>query len=72
MSENQASPGVTAAVADVTRILISALPPAFLMLCVLNAAFLGGTLWFLTNQMEKRTDIVGKMLDRCMEQQVHK
>jgi hypothetical protein len=53
---------------DIGRGLISALPPAFLMLCVLNAAFLGGTLWFLSNQMEKRTEIVGNMLDRCMEQ----
>jgi hypothetical protein len=56
------------AVADISHSLISALPPAFLMLCVLNAAFLGGTLWFLSNQMEKRTEIVSKMLDRCMEQ----
>jgi hypothetical protein len=56
------------AVNDIGRSLIGALPPAFLMLCVLNAAFLGGTLWFLSNQMEKRTEIVGKMLDRCMEQ----
>jgi hypothetical protein len=60
--------GAAGAVADISRSLISALPPAFLMLCVLNAAFLGGTLWFLSNQMEKRTEIVSKMLDRCMEQ----
>jgi hypothetical protein len=60
--------GAAGAVADISHSLISALPPAFLMLCVLNAAFLGGTLWFLSNQMEKRTEIVSKMLDRCMEQ----
>jgi hypothetical protein len=60
--------GAAGAVADISHSLIGALPPAFLMLCVLNAAFLGGTLWFLSNQMEKRTEIVSKMLDRCMEQ----
>lgn len=47
--------------------LIGALPPAFLLLCVINLAFLAVVLWFLDHLQEQRTAMVGKLVDRCME-----
>jgi hypothetical protein len=58
---------VTGLAGDLGRSLIAALPPAFLMLCVVNLAFLAVVLWFLDHLQEQRTAMVGKLVDRCME-----
>jgi hypothetical protein len=47
--------------------LIGALPPAFLLLCIINVAFLGLVLWFLNGQIDQRTAMVSKLMDRCMQ-----
>lgn len=55
-----------AAVADVGKRLITALPPAFVMLVLINAAFLGTVLWFLSHEIDRRTTLVSNFVDRCM------
>jgi hypothetical protein len=58
---------VPGAVSKISQSLISALPPAFLLLVLINAGFLGMVMWFLNNQMEQRTVLVQKLIDRCMD-----
>lgn len=62
---------VVGAASRLGQALISALPPAFLLLVLINAAFLGLVLWFLNNQQAQRTELVGKLVDRCMEIALH-
>ena len=49
------------------RALIGALPPAFLLLCVINVAFLAAVLWFLDNQSEARLHLIERIIDRCVD-----
>jgi hypothetical protein len=50
---------------------IGALPSHFFTLLLVNLAFLGMVLWFLTAQMELRTNLVSKIVDACIAQSVH-
>ena len=68
MSEPQTIPGLAARLG---QSLISALPPAFLLLCLINAVFIGLVLWFLDDQLDQRTKLVGKLVDRCMDLAIH-
>ena len=54
------------------RALIGALPPAFIMLVLINSAFLGIVLWFLNFQIDQRTHLVEKIIDHCYELEAHK
>lgn len=63
--QNGTIPG---AVARVSQSIIAALPPAFIGLVLINAIFIGCVLWFLNSQMEQRTAIVDKIVDRCLTQ----
>ena len=58
--------GTIGAVTDLGHTLITALPPAFIMLMIMNLCFLGLVLWFLNHQADQRTAMVDKLLDRCM------
>lgn len=66
MSSEPPPPGLTAAVNDLGRRLITALPPAFLMLALMNLAFIGLVLWFLDQQMEHRFALANRILDGCL------
>lgn len=55
-------------VVDLGRRLIATLPPAFLMLVLINAIFIGAVLWFLDNRMTERTALVDKIVDHCLAQ----
>jgi hypothetical protein len=59
--------GTIGAVTDLGQKIVGTLPPAFLSLVILNTIFLGLVMWFLNGQMEARTVMVSKVLDRCME-----
>jgi len=48
------------------RSLIDALPPAFILLVLLNCGFLGMVMWFLNSQMEQRMSLVTKLVDHCL------
>jgi hypothetical protein len=65
MADDQAN--VTGAVASLGRALITALPPGFLLLCLLNVIFLGCVMWFIDHMQAQRTELVAKVLDRCFE-----
>lgn len=68
MGETPPEPrGLTGLAASIGNGLISALPPAFLMLCVINLAFLGIILWFIEHQLDQRTLMVNKILDHCWQ-----
>jgi hypothetical protein len=59
--------GAIGAVTDISARLIGTLPPAFLMLVLLNLAFLGMVMWFLADQIDRRTALVTQIVTRCME-----
>jgi len=63
--------GVVAQVARIGDSLIRALPPAFLLLILINAAFLGMVMWFVDNQSAQRNAMVSVLLNRCMEIAYH-
>ena len=56
---------------DLSNRLVTALPPAFLVLVLMNMFFLGMVLWFLDAQAKQRSSMVEKMVDRCMEIALH-
>jgi hypothetical protein len=47
--------------------LIAALPPAFLMLMLMNTVFLAMVMWFINHQADERSQMASKLIDRCME-----
>ena len=57
---------IVGATTRISERLIGALPPAFLLLVLINVAFLGMVMWFLNNQIAERTRLVSQLLDRCM------
>jgi hypothetical protein len=66
VSEPRSSPGVVGAVSTLGQTLITTLPPAFVMLCVVNVAFLAAVLWFLNSETEQKLVIVSHVVDACM------
>jgi hypothetical protein len=51
---------------NIGQSLISALPPAFVMLCLINVAFLGAVMWFMHAETTEKLVIVGKVIDSCL------
>lgn len=47
--------------------LISALPPAFIVLVLLNLAFLAVIFWFLDDQLTQRDAMARELFHRCLE-----
>lgn len=66
-AEPQPSHGIIGQVARTSDKLITTLPPAFLLLFLLNLIFVALVMWFLNNQLEQRTSLVDKLVDRCMQ-----
>ena len=54
-------------VGSTAKSLIDSLPAQFLMLVILNSAFIGGMLWFLNNAEDRRERVFGPMLTTCMK-----
>jgi len=63
--------GAIGALSDLGARLVSALPPAFLLLVLLNVAFLGIVLWFLDSQLNQRTKLVNELVNRCLDIALH-
>lgn len=59
--------GVVGQVARLGDKLITTLPPAFILLVLLNIAFLGMVMWFIQDQSAQHNATVSAMLTRCME-----
>lgn len=60
------------ATSNIGRALISAMPPAFLMLCVVNVVFLYIVMGFMERQADQRVQLVAKLVDHCMQQRERK
>jgi hypothetical protein len=50
----------------ITDRLIGALPPAFLVLCAVNVAFLAIVLRFLDHETDQKTALMNRVLDSCV------
>ena len=57
---------IPGAVARVSQTLIGALPPAFVLLLLINVIFLGIVMWFIDDQIQQRTELVEKVIERCL------
>ena len=49
--------------------LIRVLPPAFLVLLLLNALFLATITWVISHNADARNQLLTKIVDRCLTQQ---
>jgi hypothetical protein len=47
--------------------LIRALPPAFVMLILLNVIFLGVSAWSFQHNTDARTEMLSRILSACIE-----
>ena len=54
--------------AGVSDKLIRALPPAMLLLILLNIVFLGVAGWMFQHNTELRNQMIGKIIETCLEQ----
>jgi hypothetical protein len=59
--------GAVGALAEVSTRLITVLPPAFLLLVIINIVFGGLMVWFINNQATQRAQLVGDLVHRCLE-----
>jgi hypothetical protein len=58
--------GLVGAGLKLSNTIVGALPPAFLLLVLLNLAFLGLVMWFIDDQIQQRTDLVRRVVEHCM------
>ena len=55
--------------ASISERLIRVLPPAFLLLVILNCMFLGVIAWVFDHNAETRNALLTKIVERCLMQQ---
>jgi hypothetical protein len=58
-------------IASVSEKLIRVLPPAFILVVLLNIGFLGATMYVVTHNAEARNQLLSKILDNCLERDHH-
>jgi len=58
---------VPGAISKLGQTLIGALPPSFIILLILNIAFIGFVMWFLEGQLRARDVMAEQLFNRCME-----
>lgn len=58
---------IPGAVASLGKSLITTLPPAFLLLVLINIAFIAFLMWFLEDQLSQRDAMAKALFDRCLE-----
>lgn len=54
---------------SISERLIKVLPPAFLLLVVLNCLFLGVIAWVFDHNAETRNALLTKIVERCLVQE---
>lgn len=64
---NPTNPSLVGSITRVSQALIGALPPAFLMLLILNIGFLGIVLWFLDDQLDQRMQMAKLIISHCFD-----
>jgi len=55
--------------AGISDKLIRALPPAFLLLCILNGGFLFAILWVVQQNTDQRNVLLTKIVEGCLTEQ---
>jgi hypothetical protein len=63
------SPSPTGAMLAISDRLIKVLPPAFLLLVIMNCMFLGVVAWVFDHNAETRNALLTKIVERCLVQQ---
>ena len=63
MTEQERTNGL---LASISERLIRVLPPAFLMLIILNIVFLGVFFWVFDHNVEARTELLTKIVEKCL------
>jgi hypothetical protein len=63
------SPSPTGAMVAISDRLIKVLPPAFLLLVIMNCLFLGVIAWVFDHNAETRNALLTKIVERCLVQQ---
>jgi hypothetical protein len=63
MSEPTTTHGLIASVSDK---LIRVLPPAFVLLCILNILFLGATMYLIQHNSDARNAMLARIIDSCL------
>lgn len=58
------APSLLGTIAEVARAVVI-MPPAFLMLCLINVAFLWLALNFVEHQFDQRIAVMNRVLDQC-------
>jgi len=58
----------TGLLAGISEKLIRALPPAFLMLVILNICMLGVVTWVFSHNTEQRNLLLTKIVESCLTQ----
>ena len=64
--ESQHSNGKHGLLAGVSEKLIRVLPPAMVVLVLLNIAFLGTTMWLVQHNADVRNVLLTKIVDKCL------
>jgi hypothetical protein len=59
--------GVIGSLTELGGKVVTALPPVFIALMLINVIFLGITMWFINSQIEARAKVVANFVDRCMD-----
>ncbi len=56
------------ALSSLSEKLVSALPPQFLALVVINVLFLGGLFWFVDARATHTAAVLNQLLSACLQQ----
>jgi len=64
----QEAQGIAGVARDLGSKVILSLPAQFLVLVILNTAFLGGLLWFLNEQNKARERLLTPIVTSCVQQ----
>lgn len=64
--ESQHGNGRHGLLAGVSEKLIRVLPPAMVVLILLNVAFLGTTMWLVQHNADQRNALLTKIVDKCL------
>jgi len=54
------------ALTSLSEKLVAALPPAFLLLVIINIIFLGITAWAFNHNTDTRSAMISKIVDACL------
>lgn len=66
MSDGPHQPAANGVIVTISERLIRVLPPAFLLLIIINVLFLGTMMWVFNHNAEARTELLTKIVEKCL------